>query len=236
MSNRNKRKQKSRRRGKRSNNRKGVNSVLGERISVGRLPIPPRTTTWLTYNEVLNIINVGGTAANVRYEPTFCYDINPTLGSTAMPFFTELAGLYRYYRAIRAQIHIEAVNHENFAQIIYVCPCNFDPTANYSATVAQQFLSNPLCRSQPLGVATGASTKVLNNRLTISMFSGSKWTGDADAYSARTDGTGGAPANNAWFTVGARTDGNVHTANGGIFISATLRIEICFFEETTPST
>jgi hypothetical protein len=210
-------------------------AVNGEVVRVGRLPIPPRMTTTLTYSSIVNITNVLATAANVRYDPSFCYDVDPILGSTAMPFFSELAGLYRYYRCLSARIVVEAVNRETFPSVLYVTPVNFDPGANYSAVTAANYLSNPLARSTPLSPITGNSRGTIRNYFRISDFSGSKWTGDVDLYSARADGTGGSPVNTAWFTVGIRSDGGLYGANGGVFCNITIHIEICFFEETSPS-
>ncbi len=209
-------------------------SAIGVKFGNNRLPLPPRTTCDFTYNVALNVNNVGAVFANVRYQPTYAYDIDPTLGSTAMPFFTEMGTLYRYYRVLSSRIVVHFSNKENFSTIVYLCAVNFDPTANTSTY--QNYLSNPVSRHHVVGPATGNGIGTLQSSQTTNGFSGSKWLGDADPYSARTNGTGGAPANNWYWLVGCRSDGNTFTANNGVFCDITIHIRLCFFEEESPAT
>jgi len=56
----------------------------------GYLPLPPRLTCHTRYQISRNLANVGGVSTSGRLTPTFCYDIDPLFGSTAMPFLQKL--------------------------------------------------------------------------------------------------------------------------------------------------
>jgi len=218
------------RRGKKKSSNRGA---IGVRFGNNRLPLPPRTTCDFTYNVAINLINIGATYANARYNPTFAYDVDPTLGSTAMPFFSELGKLYRYYRVVSSRITFHFSNKELFSGLVYICPVNFDPGINSASY--QNYLSNPLSKHFVFGPYSGHGTGSMTHSASTADFAGSRWLGDADSYSARADGTGGGPTNSWFWMVGTRTDGNVFTAGSGVFSDITIHIRLTFFEEESPT-
>jgi len=197
----------------------------------GMLPIPPRLRIKTRFQKTINLNNAGLMSANVRFEPTFCFDVDPVLGSTAMPFFAEVMGLYRFYRTIRSKITVQYCNLEGgFSILGCVCPVNFDPTAN--TLLYQNYLSNPNSKSKLIGIATGEDTGTIHHHATTAGFAGSRWLGDADYYSAL--GTGTAPQNNWYWYVGISTSNAAGFGNGAQ-IAITMEVEFVAFEETSPS-
>jgi hypothetical protein len=200
-------------------------------LSIGRLPIPPRAYTKLHWWSQKSLVNGAAVFANYRLEPTYAYDIDPVLGSTAMPFFSEMATLYRFYRVIESRITVRFANQAD--AIVFnacVCPTNSDPGANTASYSTYQ--SNPLARKGIIGTYNGDSTCTVTNSARTDMFAGAKWEGVADAYCARTDGTGGAPTNNWFWYVGVAAE---PAMVGGVWSFVDLDLDICFFEETSPS-
>jgi len=193
----------------------------------GILPLPPRLTVRTRYQVDLALNNMGFSYANVRYEPTYCYDVNPSLGSTAMPFFTEVMLLYRFYRTKSAKISVQFVNKDASETTCYVCPVNFDPGANTSSF--QQYLSNPNSKraiASPLG---GMDRCTIHHHATTAGFAGSRWLGDDDLYSSNGSVS---PPNNWYFIVGIA---NIVGLSFGCTISVSMDVTFVAFEENTPS-
>jgi len=184
----------------------------------------------LRYNKTSYLSNVGVVYSNARWEPTFAYDIDPTVGSTAMPGFTELGALYTKYRVDSFVVKCSVVNKETFPVCVYVCPVNFDPganTANY-----QNYLSNRDSKKKYLGVSTGNAQHVFHQRVSVASFAGSATaTHIADYYSGGTSGTP-APANNLFYMLGSIADA---VGVSGVDYTLDIDVTIEFFELASPS-
>jgi len=193
-------------------------------------PMPSRYRTRLTYNDFVTMSNAGAVFANVRYEPTYAYDVSPAVGSTAMPFFTEIGACYRLYRVDRAKIVCTFANKDAATSAVcYVCPVNFDPSNN--TTLYENYISNRRSRSRLVGPINGSGTCRLANHFAVDEFSGVKWSGQVDNYTGTISGT--APTNNVWFIIGIHTDANMTL---GVTVNLVITIELDFFELNSPST
>jgi hypothetical protein len=177
------------------------------------------------------INNATGMAANVRFEPTYAYDVDPTVGSTAMPGFTELAGIYRLYRVQHATIRVSFSNIETFPVVAYICPVNTDPGANYSTTVAQQYLANLLSRRRSLGPTTGEGVCDLVDRQSTKYFAGANDPKIVDTYCGSTNG-GTVPTNNWYWTVGVISSAAMVS---GVYADVYVDINLDFFEVLSPA-
>jgi len=177
-----------------------------------------------------SVNNTTFTFANVRFEPTFCYDIDPAVGSTAMPGFTELGALYRFYRMVSCEADVGFSNIDTATvATVYICPTNIDPGAN--TTTAQNLLSNRRSVQRTIGPLNGNGiANHLKSVFGIEDFGGVKWTGQLDQYCGSTAGT--APSNNIFLAVGAFTTPSMTT---GILADVRLTIEVEFFELATPN-
>lgn len=146
-----------------------------------------------------------------------------------MPFFTELAAIYRRYRVTQSWIKISFANSEAFNMLVYVLPMNLDPTSNSAAY--QSYLSNPLCKAEMVGPLTGQNRADISHYFAVSKFAGSADAQLDDYYSASTAGSA-APVNNIWWCIGSLAQSNQVS---GMTISFQLWIEAEFYELTTPS-
>lgn len=93
--------------------------------------------------------NVGAKFGSWRYRSS-AYDPDPSLGTGAIPGFTDLAAFYNTYRVIRMRLRIECENAETFGVTLKTCPLTFDPGAN-STTFASYADANPRGKSRLMG-------------------------------------------------------------------------------------
>lgn len=212
--------------------RKDPKQLSGNKALIYRGPniMPSRFTAVLRFSSQYQLANSTVKYANNRYTPTSCYDVDPFLGSTSMPGFTELGALYRKYRMRRYHIKVTASNMETFPGLLWICPTNVDPGANTSSYA--NFLSNPRSKQVMLGPTNGASSKTLQDSVSLEDFAGVT-THQAldDLYSALMTNV---PSNNLYHAVGFVCPNN-QTASGGIYYDVVIDIEIDFYEVVAPA-
>lgn len=217
---------------KRINKRRRGNKAKKQLVAtVNHSPnfMPTRLRTILKFNESFILNNAGMAYGNKRLQPTYCYDVDPTLGSTAMPGFTELMLLYRYYRMRRFHTKIQFVSREAFPTQGWVCPSNGDPGVNTSSY--QNYISNRRGKTVVLGQNSGNSKGIITLPwIGIDEFGGSMNSLVPDSYAS--SGVT-APVNNIYIGYGVSTDGTVLA--GGVYVSISLDIEIDFFELASPA-
>lgn len=188
--------------------------------------MPPVFRTGLRYAKELNMVNALSGWANVRFIPTYAYDVDPIAGSTAMPGFTELQTIYRAYRVLGSRIKVEFSNLDTLAGTVVVCPVNYDPGAN---TVSfQTYLSSFSTKSAPIGFSTGNGQARVSHSFRTSQFGGAL-SNAVDTYSTSLTA---APANNIFWLVGSYL--NTNQING-VFIHVIIDIDIEFFELLSPA-
>jgi hypothetical protein len=193
---------------------------------------PPRLRTQLRFRKSVGISNNGFAAANLRFSPTFAYDIDPSVGSTAMPGFTEYGGIYRFYRVTMSKIVCSISNREAFPILAYIAAVNADPGVNYSSAVAGQYMANFWSRKKMLGAISGNAQGRLGMGLTVSDFGGASNLGVLDTYVGSTGGA--SPTNNVWWTVGVVSD-TANLTTLGAYFEIDIEVELEFFELQSPS-
>jgi len=186
---------------------------------------PPRLRVNLLFQKQVIMNNAGVGYANVRFAPTNAYDIDPTVGSTAMSGYAEYATLYRFYRVHSSRILVDFVNQESFGVMVYVAVANSDPSTGSSTCVA--FLTNPRTKQMTLGPATGMSSGAIRSNFVTSQMGGISSLSILDEYSALTSGS---PNNNWWWVIGTFSAANL---SSGIFLSLRIEVEVEFFEFAT---
>lgn len=184
----------------------------------------------LRFQKTANVNNAGVSHANVRFSPTYTYDVDPILGSTAVPGFSELTAIYRWYRVRRVRYKVSIVNTETFPIVACTCPVNFDPAAN--TPNFQNYNSSRRAKTKVLSIAGGMDRAVLSGQFSIADFGGAAEILLPDVYG----GTGSAsPANLIWLFVGINTVAGGALVGGATF-DIDLDIELDFFELSNPST
>jgi len=189
--------------------------------------MPPIFQTRLRFSKQITMLNVTSGWTNIRFSPTAAFDVDPVIGSTAMPGFTELAGIYRFYRVRGSSIIADFGNLDALAGIAVVCPVNFDPTSN--TTLFQQYLSSRSARMKPLGLASGNGVAQIKHHLTDRDFGGALSVA-IDTYTASVTAI---PTNNIWWLVGAYLSA---IQTNGVFVAVEIDIDVEFFELSSPAT
>lgn len=194
--------------------------------------MPNRLSTTLRFAKEVSITNGGLIYTNVRFTWTNVYDIDPVLGSSACPGFSELGGIYRFYRAKASRCKLVAVNLDNIGAVVYLCPVNFDPglnTINY-----QNYVSNRRAKLAPLGGTSGNSIATISASCSLQDFAGltSQNTSATDTYCGATSGATN-PTNNVFWATGA-----VYSAamTNGVYITVLIDVDVDFFELSAPTT
>lgn len=220
-------------RGKR---RKGPSEAQSVKRTLGinhRLePLPPRFRTTLSFQSNSLIRNAASTFANSVFWPTYLFDVDPLVGSTAIPFFTEMAGFYRYYRLVSFTCTATFANLDaTTAGTVYLIPLNINPGAN--ALTFQSMLSNNRCKTAIMGLSGGNGiSKTLRIRAGVDEFGGVVWSGQTDAYSGTTSGSS-APVNNIYVAAGWSC---TPAMGNGVVADVVFKFDVEFFEYTTPPT
>jgi hypothetical protein len=223
---------------KKRTNKKTQIEILLEGQNVQEVMVIPRALGWaarrlrctLRYSTTGLLNNAAVARANSRYNPVNVYDVDPTLGSTSCPGFTEYGQIYRLYRTRSSTCKVTFSNKEIFPVCCYLCPVNTDPGANNATP--QTYLSNKLCKERTVGPLTGNGLCALRDHQTTCDFAGVLDTQQIDTYCGFTNG-GTAPTNAWYWMVGVVTDGTVMSA--GVLINVIIEIEVEFFELLSPS-
>lgn len=82
-------------------------------------------------------------AVTRRWAPTAAYDVDPTLGSTTVVGFTELASLYGVYRVVRSHIIFRVANMSLQPVQMILVPLNLDPGSSPSLATVDSWFNNP---------------------------------------------------------------------------------------------
>lgn len=189
---------------------------------------PRRLRVTLRYSVFKQIVNAGFQYANVRYNPTYCYDVDPLLGSTAMPGFAEYGAIYRLYRLRSSTIVARFSNTEGSAMVCFVTPLNYDPGSN--ATPQGFMLSSTLCKKFLLGNTNGNGIGLIRHGISTDVIAGVRDVQVTDTYVGTTSGSA-APANSWYWAVGIASSANQVT---GVYVDIDMQCEIEFFELANP--
>jgi hypothetical protein len=215
--------------GKKSQKEKGTRSVVVRADQFHQL-FPPVLRCKFSFEKSFKLVNIASPFGNVRFSPSYLYDVDPTLGSTAMPGFNEVSGLYTKYRFRTCKWKCSFSNQEAFALTACVDAVNGDPTVNTANY--QAYFSSESSQEVVVG-AQGCPTEKMKGFFTIDKFGGGMKLEPPplDAYVGA--GTT-SPANNIFVFVGFTSPtGQVSTA-AGIAVSFKMTVHADFFEIASP--
>jgi hypothetical protein len=146
-----------------------------------RTIMPQEYTTTLMFTQLGFMGAIAGFGSQLKYRDDM-YDIDPLVGGTAMPGFTELAAIYARYRPLKCTMVVEFSNLETFPQSVQLLFSN----SSAVTTVPQDF-GNPHCRQVMLsGIAGGMSTRKLQHSVTKVALAGSQQPLFDDLYTGST--------------------------------------------------
>jgi hypothetical protein len=200
----------------------------GDRVSLSREMRTPnrvqadRVQVVLTYPKYATLTSSGNALAAVRFTPNNAYDMDPTLGNTAMSGFAEYAAFYNYVIVLRYSYVVRVVNAEAFPIIVYVSNSNTDPGTSGTNNV---FYSTQKYGARKILSASGGQDRAtFAGQVEISQLVGEDITKNRD-YKGTT--TGG-PSSLIYLGLGINAGTSDFTAKG-ILYDLELRAQCHFF-------
>lgn len=212
------RRRKGRKRGKRRDTEKSV-IVRGPKTI-----FPESYESVLHYYTPITMSNAAASYVSVRYRPNNVFDVDPLVGSTAVPGFAELALIYGTYRLLGYEAVVDFVNAEAFAVQAFIYPWSnlqTAPSANDATT--PELIVNQRAKSHVLSAQGGQDRIRLSQKVNLStLYSNQVLTDDAFAAKVTTG-----PAFVIYHVVGAICPGAKVLTVAGIstFIHYYLRVK-----------
>jgi hypothetical protein len=159
-----------------------------------RIVMPAEFTTKLVYSVLNTVTNVAGFAASIRFG-TNAYDVDPALGSTAMPGFAEFAGFYSRFRTMAIGYEFSVANEEAFSLTIVH---GFSNSVIASGSFGLPYAGNPLMHSTQIGPLTGLNLKTLRGHKTVTAITGTQQPLFDDLYTGSTTSSTLPTASTKW--------------------------------------
>jgi len=193
------------------------------------LIFPDKMTAKLSYtvSGLLQILTTNGYIATYL-TPSAAYDVDPTILSTAMPGFSELATFYSIYRVIASAVTVEAVipstdGIPGNSAVMVIVPLNSSPAgASYADVIGWR--GNTYSKSCLLPI-TAQPTKLSSSMTTEKIF-GSRAVYFDDSFTSNVTTI---PVNNWYWAFGFASDSNPPLANLDISVYIRLTVDIEFF-------
>jgi len=208
-------------RGDRSGTNWPISYVRGELSRQAKI-IPHEYDTKLEFTYASTLNNTVGAAVSRRFTPNAAYDVDPTLGSTSTPGFSELATLFNYYRVVGYSYSIEMVNKETFPVLFVVTNTNLDPGTSGLGS----YMGNALTQSTLVsGSAGGPCRYEFAGTLSVVEVVGSKAVELDDNYASLTSSL---PTNKIWSAIGVDGLGSTLTNGCGFLVRYVMHVR--FFE------
>jgi len=198
--------------------RKGKGRRKGSKITTGgsrQRTMPDRMRVKLSFNKLIRMNHAGFASIGTRFQWNSAYDIDPTVGSAAIPGYAEYSALYSYYRVMSTRATVRMVNYEGFDVFANLRLTNTDPgTSSSNAVIDASLPHAKKALLKPCGFTTGVA---MPNEKTLSIgISASRLLGDR---AARTDAeyraiTAGNPTDLLWVGLMLETGTGSLFANG----------------------
>lgn len=186
--------------------------------------LPDSMDVDLVYRKSFVMNSVGNNTFASRFYTNACYDVDPILGSTSIPGFTEWSNFYSYNRVVAYQVDAAFANGDALPIGLYFVHTNTDPGvsgSNYSPMV-----SNPHGACTVLGPTSGAGTyRYRSPFITISSVVGTRAPEYEDNYRGTTAAN---PVDTTYFGIGLNAYSNDFT--NGVSVEFSLRLRVRFFD------
>jgi len=188
---------------------------------------PDRVIVTLCFVDVSHgsLNSAGNKVASYRYRPTDIFDVDPTLGGTAVAGFDEWSSFYNYYRVIGYAIQIEISNADSFGMEVYTLPLNTDPGAAPSLGTVESYQMNPFCKVKYLSAKAGQDKVTLRQWVDCESFVGAGTQRFDDSYASLVT-TG--PLNNIYHQIGVLSISN--NLVNGVYYYARVAMEVEFYD------
>jgi hypothetical protein len=188
-----------------------------------RIGMPQEYRTTLKYHTYGIVTNAAGFVASIRFG-TNAYDVDPAVGSTAMPYFLELSAIYGRFRTLRIGYKFVVQNQEAFPISILT---GFSQSVIASGSLGIAYAGNPLFRMTGIGPANGMGVKTLSGSKTVCEIYGGQQPLFDDLFTGSTTSSTLATASTMWCYCGVNST-NALTALGMI-VTTEVSLDVLFF-------
>jgi len=187
-----------------------------------RLAFPDSLRTRLQYSIPLQIIVGGGTTNSLRFTSN-AYDVDPALGSTAMPYFTELSAVYTKFRTLGVKYNFQVTNAEAFPlAMIYGIMIN----SLGSTALGVNYAGNPYMHTMILSQSNGSqSTRTFQGGVSLPKLFGTNQVLFDDLFTGSTTSSTLSSSATANIYIGA-VGAAVPVA--GWFVNGTIELDLVF--------
>jgi len=187
------------------------------------LIMPDKLQTRLVWSGIQQITVASGFHTSYRYMPSAAFDVDPALGSTAMPGYGELAQFYGSYRVVQSTIKVQIVSPTTGTASAVVLPMNQDPGATPSFATVAAYPGSPYSQYK-IVPASSAPPTTFEMTMSSEKIFGSKAVYFDDAFSALTNAV---PSNNWYWAIGIITPTSV--TSQGYTLMVKLEVDVEFF-------
>jgi hypothetical protein len=209
----------------------GIPAQANQMIKIPRntFIMPDRLYTKLVFSgsNTATILAASNSVA-VRFRPSSAFDVDPTIGGTTMPGFTELGLLYSSYRVTSSRIIVKSVlgtSSPAGTPTCVVLPLNLDPGGSPSAATVVSWPGNPFSNYKLLPT-TGATVTTQVCSMSTEKIFGSKAVYFDDNYTALVSAS---PVLNWYWAIGFVISPSV-ASNVSVAYSIEIESGIEFFE------
>lgn len=191
--------------------------------------VPPEFETELKYIVQYLFGAPGANLDSLRFTNN-AYDVDPTLGSTAMAGFSEFAGFYQRFRTMGIGYRIGLINKEAFpVSIIH----GVSAVSIASGSLGMNYGENPNFSTSILGAATGSSTMIVQRKVVpITKIVGSKQPLYDDVYTGSTTSSTLAASGTVWAYIGASANGLAGGFVASVIANVCITLRIRFYRPT----
>lgn len=189
-----------------------------------RVGMPQEYRTTLKYHTYGTVTNAAGFVASIKFGSN-AYDVDPTLGSTAMPYFSELAMIYAKFRTMRISYKFIVQNAEAFPiSIIH----GISNTSISSGSLGIGYAGNPLFQVTGLAPATGNSCKTVRGSKTICQVIGTQTPLWDDLFTGSTTSSTLATSSTVWAYCGLNSTYALTAL--GMVVTSEISLDVLFYK------
>jgi len=151
------------------------------------------------------------------------FDVDPLLGGTSMPGFTEWSAFYGSYRVYESQADVQvSVYAANSPPLtVILIPLNLDPGASVATPTVVSWVGNPYARKQLLA-NSGSKAVRLRSTMSTEKIYGTTMIWFDDNFSADVTGS---PANNWYWALGLLAPA-VLASTESIAVEMTIKVRL----------
>jgi len=174
--------------------------------------IPNELDVQLRFHDQILLVGTGLAGVSKQFTPNCPYDVDPSLGSTSTPGFSELATLFQFVRCVSYRYNIQFINKEAFPATCMVGHSNLNPGTGSLLTS----IGNSYTAAKSVGpMLSGLPSARFKGRIILKDLVGSMIVETDDSFAST---TASVPTDKIYLTVSSDYLGGVGTAAGAAVI------------------